>query len=116
MNPSLVLVQPRKTLPYITERLLMRHKESNQTNKHTLQRVINKGADQTVDAQAGLSLCSLYATKSGFLTLRPTWYLGWEFNEKKSIFVEIVYTGRLVWSMIQLKRFWYSIHRLEVKA
>ena len=31
--PSLVLVQPRKTRPYITERLLMRPKESNQTNK-----------------------------------------------------------------------------------
>ena len=31
--PSLVLVQPRKTRPYITERLLMGRKESNQTNK-----------------------------------------------------------------------------------
>ena len=34
INPSLVLVQPRKTCPFITERLLMGHKESNQTNKH----------------------------------------------------------------------------------
>ena len=32
--PSLVLVQPRKTRPYIAERLLMGRKESNQTNKH----------------------------------------------------------------------------------
>ena len=31
--PSLVLVQPRKTSSYITERLLMGRKESNQTNK-----------------------------------------------------------------------------------
>ena len=31
--PSLVLVQPRKTRPYITEKLLMGRKESNQTNK-----------------------------------------------------------------------------------
>ena len=31
--PSLVLVQPRKTRPYTTERLLMGRKESNQTNK-----------------------------------------------------------------------------------
>ena len=31
--PSLVLVQPRKTRPYITERLLMECKESNQTRK-----------------------------------------------------------------------------------
>ena len=33
INPSLVMVQPRKTNPYITERLLMGRKESNQTNK-----------------------------------------------------------------------------------
>ena len=33
INPSLVLVQPKKTCPYITERLSMGCKESNQTNK-----------------------------------------------------------------------------------
>ena len=33
INPSLVLVQPRKTRPFITEKLLMGRKESNQTNK-----------------------------------------------------------------------------------
>ena len=33
INPSLVLVQPRKTCPFITERLLMGRKESNQTYK-----------------------------------------------------------------------------------
>ena len=32
INPSLVLVQHRKTRPFITERLLMGCKESNQTN------------------------------------------------------------------------------------
>ena len=31
--PSFVLVQPREIRPYITERLLMGRKESNQTNK-----------------------------------------------------------------------------------
>ena len=31
--PSLVLVQPRKTSPFITERLLMGRKESKQINK-----------------------------------------------------------------------------------
>ena len=31
--PGLVLVQPRKTSPFITERLLMGRDESNQTNK-----------------------------------------------------------------------------------
>ena len=33
INPSLVLVQPRKTRAFITVRLLMGRKESNQTNK-----------------------------------------------------------------------------------
>ena len=33
INPSLVLVQPRKTHPFITERLLMGSKESNQTKQ-----------------------------------------------------------------------------------
>ena len=36
INPSLVLVQPRKICPFITERLLMGRKESNQTNKTML--------------------------------------------------------------------------------
>ena len=36
INPSLVLVQPRKTRPFITERLLMGRKESNQINKTKL--------------------------------------------------------------------------------
>ena len=35
INLSFVLVQPRKTRPFITERLLMGRKESNQTNKQT---------------------------------------------------------------------------------
>ena len=34
INPSLVLVQPRKTRSFITEILLMGRKESNQTNKN----------------------------------------------------------------------------------
>ena len=33
INPSLVLVQPRKTRPFITERLLMGRKESNKTKQ-----------------------------------------------------------------------------------
>ena len=36
INPSLVLVQPRKTRPFITDRLLMGRKESNQTNKNKI--------------------------------------------------------------------------------
>ena len=38
-HPSLVLVQPRKTRPCLTERLLMGRKESNQANKQ------NNGSD-----------------------------------------------------------------------
>ena len=34
INPSLVLVQPRKTRPFIIERLLMGHKESDQTKQN----------------------------------------------------------------------------------
>ena len=34
INPSLVLVQPRNTRPFITDRLMMGRKESNQTNKN----------------------------------------------------------------------------------
>ena len=34
INLSLVLVQPRKTRPFIIERLFMGRKESKQTNKH----------------------------------------------------------------------------------
>ena len=36
-NPSLVLVQPRKTRSFVTVRLLMRRKESNQTNPQGIQ-------------------------------------------------------------------------------
>ena len=51
MNPSLVLVQPRKTRPDETESLLMGRKEPNQTNKN---RWINTGQKFT-----SLSLFSL---------------------------------------------------------
>ena len=37
--PSLLLVQPRKNRPFITERLLMGRKESNQTNKNLSHRL-----------------------------------------------------------------------------
>ena len=42
--PSLVLVQPRKTRPYITERLLIGRKETNQTNQ------ISKRVEYSKDA------------------------------------------------------------------
>ena len=36
INPSLVLVQPRKTRPFITERLLMGRKEQTKKNPGTI--------------------------------------------------------------------------------
>ena len=36
INPRLVLVQPRKTLPFITERLLIGCKESNKQTFHLI--------------------------------------------------------------------------------
>ena len=47
INPSLVLVQPRKIRPFITERLLMGRKESNQ--KH------NERIDESKWSKTGLS-------------------------------------------------------------
>ena len=41
VNPSLVLVQPRKSCPFITKRLLMGRKESNGTNKNNLMSWVN---------------------------------------------------------------------------
>ena len=38
IDPSLLLVQPRKTRPFITERLLMGGKESNQNQTKDLMR------------------------------------------------------------------------------
>ena len=38
--PSLVLVQPRKTRPCLSERLLMGRKESNQTNKQIMNKKV----------------------------------------------------------------------------
>ena len=55
INPSLELVQPRETCPFITERLLMRRKESNQTNKQ-IQNFKNVANNVSVAKGAGLNL------------------------------------------------------------
>ena len=41
INPSLVMVQSRKTRPFITERLLMRRKESNQTKTKPMKSIVS---------------------------------------------------------------------------
>ena len=48
---SLVLVQPRKTHPFINERLLMGHKESNQTKQPNKMRV------RPAKTQISLGIC-----------------------------------------------------------
>ena len=59
INPSLVLVQPRKTRPFITERLLMGRKESNQTSKFNLaffcSKVANLEYQLTIEPGVNLS-------------------------------------------------------------
>ena len=57
INPSLVLVQPRKTRPFITERVLMGRKESNQTNKQT-----NIHFDALVTLMLHILLCYVPST------------------------------------------------------
>ena len=42
LEQGTLLVQPRKTGPYISERLLMGHKESNQTKQNYLREIIAK--------------------------------------------------------------------------
>ena len=51
INPSLVLVQPRKTCPFITERLLMGRKESI---KQTKQLVLSQKGQGNQQAQREL--------------------------------------------------------------
>ena len=46
INASLVLVQPRKTRPFITERLLMGRKGSNQIKNQQCGILISVGSDQ----------------------------------------------------------------------
>ena len=58
INPSLVLVQPRKTRPFKTERLLMGRKESNQTNKQ-------KAISVRLYADGIMSLSQMLFTISG---------------------------------------------------
>ena len=53
--PSLVLVQPRKTRPCLTERLLMGRKESNQTKLTD-----NENAQCNTDTDENQGSCSLW--------------------------------------------------------
>ena len=60
INPSLVLVQPRKIRPFITERLLMGCKESNQTIKKGLRvNIVNTVKYETLFHNSSSSSYSL---------------------------------------------------------
>ena len=79
INPSLVLVQPRKTHPFITERLLMGHKESNQTNK--------PDTDSSKTWPLGSSLCmSICVYMSGAVYLKPLIRFDLGFVARKPVF------------------------------
>ena len=53
INPSFVLVQHKKAHPFLTERLLMRHKESNQTNKTIIYSTMLSSELQDLQSSAG---------------------------------------------------------------
>ena len=74
MQPSSILVQPRKTHPYITEKLLIERKESNQTNKTILSEICSTRVESmllTVNSEifARISF-SRIALKEIFATLK----------------------------------------------
>ena len=62
INPSLVLVQPRKTRPFITERLLMGRKESKPT-KQTENKGINENLGKHFIRACAVCLDKLQALK-----------------------------------------------------
>ena len=57
INPSLVLVQPRKTRPFITERWLSGRKESNQTNNRDFS--INHSQIMHMSRGMGFQQCNM---------------------------------------------------------
>ena len=63
--PSLVLVQPRKTHPCLTERFLMWCKESNQTNKQN-EHVFSFRLESTVDPDQMASSEAIRSGSTGF--------------------------------------------------
>ena len=63
INPSLVLVQPRKTCPFITERLLMGRKESNQTESLNMHGKFSSKA-RRISFGLNLHLCPYFVCAS----------------------------------------------------
>ena len=96
INPSLVLVQPRKTRPFITERLLMGRKESNQINQtlgstvqwETRQALFPTG---TVGPRVGIFLSPLNTNDGFYLSHTPVPALG---KDKKRLAARRPHAGR----------------------
>ena len=74
-NPSLVLVQPRKTHPYITEKLLMGRKESNQTNRQTLYVLRKETTCFNLDTTFILTLFQPMDFSLRLHTIMPGWFI-----------------------------------------
>ena len=74
INPSLVLVQPRKTRPFTTERLLMGRKESNQTNKKTIGWKLGGGGGNVV--KSNIAFNDWIFNKASAATIRVAWLHG----------------------------------------
>ena len=70
INPSLVLVKPRKTRPFITERLLMGRKESNQTNKCYFEAIVNNTWPTTLCIMCSGEL-KIKSPRTGVHVIRP---------------------------------------------
>ena len=70
LYPSLVLFQTRKTRPFITERLLMGRKESNQTNKKKNNKISNFPRDEArmfyANNKGKIQVCTIVHT-SGWM-------------------------------------------------
>ena len=72
INPRLVLVQPRKARPYITEILLMGRTESNQTNKQNNATTSAGGFDyQKNEAFSWVTCCLVPLKEIGLFPYPP---------------------------------------------
>ena len=78
INPSLVLVQPRKTCPFKIKRLLMGRKESNQTNKNRAHNFLHL-CDQKPHSNALIHMacfsCIIFKVFANAPIVDTVWYM-----------------------------------------
>ena len=97
---SLALVQPRKTSPYITERLLMGHKESNQTNKNKRPRSKRQKIGYRLIQVKSIAECSNGSILQCF---RPSFSYHLSFRSLFCLFLSCRFTQVLLYYTIILK-------------